>query len=1623
MTSESDTDGDLLLKNVSNIRKRLLHTERSLQMLQTPRDDTRYAASSDGDSLADETLQPLTLDDLSEDYLDIRSSDRGIRFPYSFHRDAVAMQGAHSTQTPGPEQQLKMNGSVQGSVPSTHDFENESLRKKLQALRDENSELVSSNHQLLNKLESTEYELRSTKTQLQAVSHELESTKGEVPSLRDRVAKLESSIRLDDEALRSADQKLVEYERELQEKDSLIRQGREETKTVRSELTFEMQQRRRAENQRDEAMKNLEDLSDQLNEYRNKTKEKFKKYQSTEDHLRDSLLHCDKEREELLEKATALEEELQDSRENFRVLREESARDLEASSQDLQSTISGLRHQLDQLRGELDTKGRENAELTELTQRQNERLADCQRDIEASHSELKRLEEMARKLQAQMRSSGDSSLTLNNGYDVPRPVRTSSPNSDPGQGTHPGQWNNSPAPSALSADQAHNTTWSDDVDSGGIVGAGSNRALIAQLKMKLAMKEAENQRLQAARQRDSAGVSLASSGTMDGLRSELTALVEKNKIGDRKAQELRGIINRLEEERTRHAGRLAQLQERLTEQEAHSTAVESQLDHYNAQLKILQDGITQKEKQVSTLEAELGKKNGLVAHLEEHLSEKTASIEECTSKLTELEQLLEEKMSELRELQTHLERKTEEAEQTGETLTKVKELHAQQCEEMLQQIESLLESKETLSTQLENTNLSIDEAQGELTTQRNHSKQLKEELDKTRRDLEDKTREHSEATHSLQLQVKDDAYRISQLEAALVVCKEELTGYIDRLDDMRDRHDKELQTKKSEIRKLEKQLEQARDQQAQSAEQVSELERALEERQQMLLQSTARLAELEDKEGQLEHQVSHLEKGLNHVTVAAEKDAALIEKKLHQACMDLEDRTSQLTEATQALSQAQADLAEADTRSADLELQLSQTKQDCDNHAAKATQLEGELREAKLQLENMTAKVSDLEGALETIRQENQAHREQSLELDGELNRAQLEVQTATKQLSELQRVLQRSRAEAKQKQQRMQELTDELRRSQNEARNREQDMAEMDEALKSSQRELQQRATQVSQLDTVVKEHRSEADQKILQLENSLSKSQYELKQCSRKIGELDDRCGEQQETLKERALQVQQLEQLVSRQKNEIGHKAAEITQLQKRIEELSQQCSSHREEELAQGQQLRLTREQMQRHHLELAEARRQLAQVQREKLAHLQESHAALLASKNQLEASHRLEISRLKDAEARGRQEAESLREKVTGLENELQARKEVIQAANEAIVIKEAEVARLNARISGYERATFGTQFTTHEPPNHSSSATPSRGIAPYLIPPLVAPSSPLFKSPRIVLRRSASDHNLPSSGIGVDAGLRNSFRDMHLQTGSPHRGNHSRHLTDTGYHSLGLYGSRDVQEPMVGYEPRDVHSRNRVMKEPASLGHFSDTDSAEDAENLETLQGMLAFVNRHIASQQQQDSAAHSHSPNPNLSSLTEHGHSLIGLTQEDSELALSLSEIQDVGGERWGSPSKGRGGSRTSAGSRGVSPSSKSPDRGRTQGHQPKIMKSTNGSPKILPLKKRLATQRAKLVSGKPSKETPLKPEDCMADLQDRLRANDERRRRIDDQLYNMRDHARKITNRILGKDPDDG
>ena len=65
--------------------------------------------------------------------------------------------------------------------------------------------------------------------------------------------------------------------------------------------------------------------------------------------------------------------------------------------------------------------------------------------------------------------------------------------------------------------------------------------------------------------------------------------------------------------------------------------------------------------------------------------------------------------------------------------------------------------------------------------------------------MDAEVRELRENKETLEMRANEDGQRVSQLEAALLICKEELTGYIDKLDGMRDRHEKDLQNKKTEV--------------------------------------------------------------------------------------------------------------------------------------------------------------------------------------------------------------------------------------------------------------------------------------------------------------------------------------------------------------------------------------------------------------------------------------------------------------------------------------------------------------------------------------------------------------------------------------------------------------------------------------------------------------------------------------------------------------------------------------------------------------------------------------------------------------------------------------------------------
>lgn len=96
---------------------------------------------------------------------------------------------------------------------------------------------------------------------------------------------------------------------------------------------------------------------------------------------------------------------------------------------------------------------------------------------------------------------------------------------------------------------------------------------------------------------------------MDGLRTELSAIVERSRIGDRKQQELEQIITRLEDEVSRYSTQTIQLEERLADKMAQIASLESKLGQRNLKVVDLQNELEEKITENNVLQREVRKKS------------------------------------------------------------------------------------------------------------------------------------------------------------------------------------------------------------------------------------------------------------------------------------------------------------------------------------------------------------------------------------------------------------------------------------------------------------------------------------------------------------------------------------------------------------------------------------------------------------------------------------------------------------------------------------------------------------------------------------------------------------------------------------------------------------------------------------------------------------------------------------------------------------------------------------------------------------------------------------------------------------------------------------------------------
>ncbi|XP_006265617.4 coiled-coil domain-containing protein 18 isoform X2 [Alligator mississippiensis] len=1435
---KNEDEEEFLLANVVALRSQLKETERSLQNL-----GEELSSSSEGSHCISHftKIVGLSLEDLIQ-------PDCSEYQNYSGQKSAC--KASHQDRTPQRKSKTKSH-SVSAAFNKSMEKkkENEHVKEKLSILHEQNSSLVSQNYCLMNKIETINLELAQSKTRISLLESALGTHSVNIPLLEEQIVNLEAEVTAQDKVLRDAENKLEHSQRMVVEKEHILQRFKEECKKLKMDSVEQSKQRKRAEQQRNEALFNAEELTKAFKKYREKITEKLEKVQAEEEVLERNLINCEKEKEKLHEKCVAYRNELESTEEQLRQIKEEnrSTREeikcLEEKNTEIVSLLTQSKQKILKLESELTDKEvilkekksliSENAELKALTAHQNDRLKLCHQEIEDSREELGTLESII----SQLSLSASEEFKLHHSKC---------------------QLLSSSTKEANSASCCE-----------------SNKSQIADLRIKLAMKEAEIQKLQANLTVSKVVQHLSDdqekeNGRLHGLETEPVKLTG-NRSEVQRCQQLELISKQFEKEKRRYTREIEELHAKLTNAKEQNSSLKTSMSQRASQFQIIQEELLEKAAKTSCLEREITKKSSQLSALEKQLEEKTVAFSTAAARNAELEQELMEKNGQIRNLETNI---NKEHEHVTITFEKAKLIHLEQHKEMEKQIEILQTQMNKKHEQFNEQEKTMSILQQDILCKQQHIESLDRMLIESRKEMEKQNIKKDEALKTLQNQLTEEMVKGRQLESALDLCKEELAVYLSRLDENKDSFEKQLKKKSEEVQRLQKEIKLKNQNLQDTSEQNVLLQQTLHRQQQMLQEETIRNGELEDSQLKLEKQVSKLEQELQKQRENLEEELRKAEGKLHISSQEADLKRQKVAELTSTIRQIKLEMDQCKDELIDMEKELIQLRRDGETKTMQLNQLGITLEQLQSEVNKKTNQVTELEDKLLQSEACYKNALQKIAELETELQNAHGELKITLRQLQDLREILQNAQLSLEEKYAAIKDLTAELRQCKGEIADKKQELLDMDQALKERNWELKQRAAQVTQLDMTIREHRGEMEQKIIRLEGSLEKSELEIKECNKQIESLDTKLQHSRDELREKEFELLQRDQEINQLKKEIERKQHRLTGIEKTVKNQEKCIADQYKEALDLGQQLRLEREQMQHIHLDLLETRRLLVQAQREtdRLSHeleevnhlsqekearancLAEELGAAQAHEAQLEARMQAEIKRLSaeidslkeayeleklahqtdqekwyvsiDTQKSGSQhlsgqlqqlklELEEAQDTVNNLQQQLQARDEIVRAANEALLVKESQVTRLQTRIAGHERTEGIKQLpiplvlSTHALFSNQEQDSSRYSHASY------------FKHRKLRRSISASDLSVKDS---------NSL-DLSKST-----------LDD--FKQILMLQSSVIQDGQKDF----FHTTNRLNESSFDPLTFAlDEDMASDCNDFQTLSGMLKYINKEM--------------------------------------------------------------------------------------------------------------------------------------------------------------------------------
>ncbi|XP_068458861.1 coiled-coil domain-containing protein 18 [Clinocottus analis] len=888
-------------------------------------------------------------------------------------------------------------------------------RKHFGCVRQENACLNMQDDDLISNFDAMQYESASSKSQVRQRGPKI-GVENSVAIMSKQIRQLQANLESQATELKAAELRADFSQEAAAHSDILVATLTEELSSLREELEDNTALSKRAEQQRNQALQNAETLKEAFRDYKATLSNKLKRVKESESKLKESLVECDREKEEWEMKCTVLVKENGEQSQTISQLKEEgrqvksAAAGLQAQLEDAGQKVLHLERQLMERGAEIREQAslrKELENLHTLTESQEQRVAQSHREAQQSQAELASLDAILSLLH--LREGAVGTLCI-------RPCMFPPVNYEgtahllklkPGEGYQ----------QLLRAMQSMETERS------------TQNSLCERLQERLSRAQEEISSLQSSMtQRATHYQSLHTE-----LQDKVSQATDTEKELKRKSARVASMEKQLQEKTSAYS------QAALTNTELERQLLEktSTLQHYQS-LMIKK----QREYQQSLDKCKQSQSQQLTE--QQH---KIEMLQQCVQEAQSHMSLMEQEISSLRKERHEAQDAVLLLQCSADQLTQQRQVEVRQNEELLQSFKE--QAAQSAST--------VCELQSSLSACKEKLNLYLQQMDNMKKNYESELQKNKNRVSSLQ----------EKLHGASLVCHSSSEENL-QLQLSLQRQQTMLTESTAHISELE-------ESQNQLLEQVSSLEQQL-ERARASLQGEARNRErdTQERDKDLQEMKQHnvqLSKSVGHLTSEMTKcrgELASKDSELQRLRKDVNDKVFQVSCMDKTLQHTKKQLNSKSDMVMDLEEKLHRCEADRLNCVHRAKVMEGQLQAVQQELAETLEQLRELRDVLkstQTIADERQASVEQ---LTVQLSKTQRELEERTHEMLDMDSALKKRQGELQQRAQLLDQLEVAIKEHKQEM---EKKVESLQQSLQAREREL--RDTQRELTDRNMKEVR----------------------------------------------------------------------------------------------------------------------------------------------------------------------------------------------------------------------------------------------------------------------------------------------------------------------------------------------------------------------------------------------------------------------------------------------------------------------------------------------------------------------------------------------------------------------